>query len=178
MDIQTAPIMRLKDRPEYSGKPAPLCHPPEATVADAVADMSQKNYGSVIVTDADRKVLGVVTERDILKKLVNRGLDPKATELSAIMTSNPRVAGEDDDVLDWLRVMSNERFRRLPVVDADGRIKAVMTQGDFVSYTWPELAYQAKQIARATIGRNWGLVLVGGAVLLWILAVLVIILSV
>ena len=43
---------------------------------------------------------------------------------------------------DWLRIMSNERFRRLPVLDADGRLVHVMTQGDFVSYTWPDLLYR------------------------------------
>ena len=43
---------------------------------------------------------------------------------------------------------------------------AVMTQGDFVSYTWPDLIHQAQQMARATIGRNFGLFLVGGGLLL------------
>ena len=53
------------------------------------------------------------------------------TKIKDIMTSNPRVGYEDDDVLDWLRTMSNDRFRRLPVVDENGSIKAIFTQGDF-----------------------------------------------
>ncbi len=178
MDDNASPIMRLKDRPEFRSKPRPLCLGPDASVAEAVAAMSEKNYGSVIVTDGDDKVIGVMTERDVMKKLVNAGRDAQQTKLSDIMTPDPRVAREDDDLLDWLRIMSNERFRRLPIVDAEGRIKAVMTQGDFVSYTWPDLVYQARMIARATIGRNWGIVLVGGAVLLWVLAVIIIIASV
>ena len=67
------------------------------------------------------------------------------------MTSNPRVADENDNVLDWLRIMSNDRFRRLPVVDKNGKIKVIFTQGDFVSYTWPDLFYQASQMAKASI---------------------------
>ena len=51
------------------------------------------------------------------------------------MTPNPRVGYEDDDVLDWLRTMSNDRFRRLPVVDDKGAIKAIFTQE--ISYHTP-----------------------------------------
>ena len=49
------------------------------------------------------------------------------------MTPNPRVGYEDDDVLDWLRTISNDRFRRLPVVDKKGSIKAILLK-NFVSY--------------------------------------------
>ncbi len=73
------------------------------------------------------------------------------------MTENPKLARETDDMLEWLRIMSNERFRRLPVVDDQDRIKAVFTQGDFVSYTWPDLMYQMKSIATATVTKNWPL---------------------
>ena len=66
------------------------------------------------------------------------------------MTENPRVANENDSVLDWLRIMSNDRFRRLPVIDKSGRIKVIFTQGDFVSYTWPDLIFQAKQMVKAS----------------------------
>jgi hypothetical protein len=61
------------------------------------------------------------------------------------------------------------------VVDDEGRIKAVFTQGDFVSYTWPDLIYQAKNLAAASIGRNWAVVLIGGGIALYsILMVLVV----
>ncbi len=165
---RTSPAMRLRDRPEFVTKPPPLTFPREATVAEAVARMAELNYGSVIVVDPDRRVEGVVTERDVLKRLVNQRRDPATTTLAEIMTSNPRVARADDDMLDWLRIMSNERFRRLPVVDAEGRIIAVMTQGDFVSYTWPDLIYQGRQIMRASIAKNWNLILlIGGAIMLY-----------
>lgn len=151
---------RLMDRPEYKTKLRPLTHSPDTSVFDAVMDMSKNNYGSVVVVDADDVVTGVVTERDVMNKLVVSGLDAKSTPLSAIMTVNPRLAKETDDMLDWLRIMSNERFRRLPVVDDQGRIKAVFTQGDFVSYTWPDLMYQMKSIATATVSKNSQFVLI------------------
>ncbi|MDZ7711781.1 MAG: CBS domain-containing protein, partial [Rhodovibrio sp.] len=132
------PKMRISDRPEFKSKPTPLTFRRDATVAEAVAAMSERNYGAVIVTDQDNKVEGVMTERDVMRKIVNAERDAKQTKLSDVMTTEVRTARADDDVLDWLRIMSNERFRRLPIVDDKGRLQAVFTQGDFVSYTWPE----------------------------------------
>jgi CBS domain-containing protein len=168
----TSPAMRLRDRPEFASKPKPLTFSRDTTVAEAVARMSELDFGSVIVVDAAGKVEGVVTERDIMKRLVNQGRDPGTTSLGDIMTSNPRVAKADDDLLDWLRIMSNERFRRLPVVDEEGRIVAVMTQGDFVSYTWPDLIYQTRQIVKATVFKNYHILLIGGGIMVYSLVMI------
>jgi CBS domain-containing protein len=168
------PGSRLMDRPEYKSKLKPLTRTPETTVFEAVSVMSEKNYGSVIIVDADEKVIGVVTERDVMNKLVGKGLDAKTTKLSDIMTENPRLARETDDMVDWLRIMSNERFRRLPVVDDEGRIKAVFTQGDFVSYTWPDLIYQMRSIATATITKNWAPFLIGGGIALYTIIMIIV----
>ena len=159
--------LRLRDRPEFDRKDPPLTMRADGLVKDAVSEMASKNFGSVIIVDADGKVEGVVTERDILKRLVDQNKDPAKTKLSEIMTKNPRTARADDDMLMWLRMMSNERFRRLPVVDKEGRILTVLTQGDFVSYTWPDLIQQAGQLGKATIMRNFPLVLIGGALLIY-----------
>ena len=156
--------MRIKDRPEFKNKPRPLSLPGDATVADAVARMSAKDYGSVVVDDGAGGVAGIVTERDIMKRLVNQGRDPATTKLSEIMTGDIRVAREDDSVVEWLRAMSNERFRRVPIVDEQGKLVSMMTQGDFVSYTWPDLMYQVGQATRATLSDNRQLVLIAAAI--------------
>ena len=156
--------MRIKDRPEFKNKPRPLSLPGETTVADAVQRMSAKNYGSVVVDDGAGGIAGIVTERDIMKRLVNEGRDANTTTLADIMTSDMRVARSDDSVVDWLRVMSNERFRRLPVVDENGKLVSMMTQGDFVSYTWPDLMYQVGQATRATLSDNRQLVIIAAAI--------------
>ena len=132
---------RLVDRPEFKTKPQPITFLAKDKVTEAVEVMSEKNYGSVVIVDSKDKVIGIVTERDIVKKLVKNNMSPKTTKLEEIMTSNPRVANENDNVIDWLRIMSNDRFRRLPVVDENGKIKVIFTQGDFVSYTWPDLIF-------------------------------------
>ena len=114
---------RLIDRPEFKTKPKPVTFLADDKVSKAVTVMSEKNYGSVIIVDKQENVIGVVPERAIVKKLVNAGLSPKNTKLEKIMTKNPRVANENDNVIDWLRIMSNDRFRRLPVVDENNKIK-------------------------------------------------------
>ncbi len=148
---------KLKDRPEYLNKPRPVTFEKHQKVSEAVKVMTEKNYGSVVIVDKKNKVIGICTERDILKKLVNSGLNPKNTKIEDIMTANPRVGRENDDVLDWLRTMSNDRFRRLPVVHEEGKIKVIFTQGDFVSYTWPDLLYQASQMTKATLTKHFNL---------------------
>ena len=148
---------RLVDRPEFKTKPQPITFLAEDKVSKAIEVMAEKNYGSVVIVDSEDKVLGIVTERDIVKKLVKNNMSPKTTKLEDIMTPNPRVANENDDVLDWLRIMSNDRFRRLPVVDGDGKIKVIFTQGDFVSYTWPDLIYQASQMAKSSFMKGFSI---------------------
>ena len=149
----------------------------DTSVFEAVLAMSEKNYGAVIVIDNLKKVIGVFTERDVMNKVVGKELDARKTAVKDIMTTNPRVAKETDDLIDWLRIMSNERFRRLPVVDENGHIKAVFTQGDFVSYTWPDLIYQVKTMATATVSKNWATFLIGGSVALYSLIMIVVVKS-
>ncbi len=164
--------MKIRDRLEFATKPAPLTFPPDAYVSEAAARMSELDYGSVIVVDENNRVTGMVTERDILKRLVNKGLDPEQTKLSAIMTKDPRVARADDDLLEWLAIMSNERFRRLPIVDENDRVVSIMTQGDFVSYTWPDLLQNAKRLTSATVSNNYQIFIVLGGVLLYSVALI------
>ena len=159
--------MRIKDRAEFVSKPRVLTYPPETPLREAVSEMCKRRYGSVAVTDKEQKLLGIVTERDLMTRVIDEGRDPESTTLGDIMTTEVRVAREDDNLIDWLRMMSNERFRRLPIVDGEGRVVSMMTQGDFVSYTWPDLLSQMKLSAQAAVGKNYHLGLVAGSVALY-----------
>ena len=151
--------MKIKDRPEFRSKAAVLTFGPKALVSEAVAIMSERNYGAAVIVSPDRKPLGIVTERDFMRRLLNKRLDPDQTTLDQIMTTDLKMAKADDNLLDWLRLMSNERFRHLPVVDDQGIIISMMSQGDFVSYTWPELMGRLKEQARATFDISPSIVL-------------------
>lgn len=161
--------MLIRERHEYMSKPKPLTMTPETKVADAVKLMDEKNYGSVIITNHDGSVQGIVTERDLLRRLLARGRDQHETTLGEIMTKDVRVAQADDDLLEWLRLMSNERFRHLPIVDEQGKVVSMMSQGDFVSYTWPDLMDRIKETTQATLGPNYQLLLIIGGVIVYAL---------
>lgn len=162
--------MQIKDRLEFATKPQPLTFPPDTLVSEAVAKMAEMDYGSVIVVDPEHKVLGMMTERDILKRVVDKERNPSETKLSEVMTEKPRVARGDDNLLEWLAIMSNERFRRLPVVDENDKVISIMTQGDFVSYTWPDLLQNAKRLTSATLSNNYQILILLGGVLVYSLA--------
>ena len=140
--------MKICERPEFKSKKATVTFKENDKVIDAVKKMSKENFGSVVVVDNNHKVKGIVTERDLMKKLLNNGMNPKTTKLKEIMTSPVKVADKDDELVGWLRQMSNERFRHVPVVDKTGKLINIMSQGDFVSYTWPDLLYQVKELAK------------------------------
>lgn len=169
--------MKIGDRKEFRSKAPPLTCPPETTVFDAVTQMAEKNFGSIFITDADNRILGVMTERDIFRRVIGESRDPRTTPVSAVMTKEIRMAREDDDVLGWLQVMSNERFRRLPIVDQDKRLVAVMSQGDFVAYTWPQLLSQLSQMAQATLAPAFSPIAIAGGIAAYSLILVVVLLA-
>jgi CBS domain-containing protein len=162
--------MKIKDRPEFRRKSAVLTFGPDDTVSSAISTMSERNYGAVIVIDEHRKPIGIATERDFMKRLLNEGRDPRETRLGDIMTTDLKIARAEDDLLDWLRQMSNDRFRHLPVVDDDGQLISIMSQGDFVSYTWPQLMARVKEQARATFDVSPSLFMMVGGVVVFAVA--------
>ncbi|MEL6360612.1 MAG: CBS domain-containing protein [Pseudomonadota bacterium] len=159
--------MKIKDRAEFRTKPAPLTARRGETVLEAAQRMAERNFGSIIVVNDDGTIAGMVTERDMFKRVIADRRDPEKTTVEDVMTKNVRTASEEDDLLDWLRIMSNERFRRLPIVDSEGKLSSVMSQGDFVSYTWPQLFEQAKTLAKSTVGSNYQIFYILGGILLY-----------
>lgn len=161
--------MKLCDRPEFKSKKPPMTFKENDKVIDAVKKMTKENFGSVVIVDKGSKVVGIVTERDLMKKLLNNGMNPKTTSLKEIMTSPVKVADKDDELVGWLRQMSNERFRHVPVVDDSGKLINVMSQGDFVSYTWPNLLYQVKELAKEGYPKYNQLVMIVMGILIYTL---------
>jgi CBS domain-containing protein len=149
--------LRIKNRKEYGSKGAMLTFPSNTPVIKAAKAMSEKNYGSCLVVEEDDTLKGIVTERDLMRRLVAEERDPTKTTLKEIMTAELKTAHPDDFIIDWLQQMSNERFRHLPVIDDNNKLITIMSQGDFVSYTWPELY----------IGRNYRIYFIISSIMLY-----------
>ena len=164
--------MKIEDRLEFKNKAPVYTLSPDDLVMTAVKAMSEKNYGAVVVVDHAKKPLGIVTERDFMRRLLNDGRDPNKTKLSEIMTTDLKLAKGDDNLIEWLQQMSNERFRHLPVVDDHGVLINMMSQGDFVSYTWPQLINRVVEHARAEFNTNPSIYAALGAGVIFMLVII------
>ncbi|MEJ8814097.1 CBS domain-containing protein [Variovorax ureilyticus] len=89
---------------------------PQATVRDAACVMTRANCGSVLVMEPPDSILGILTERDLMTRVLARGLDPDATSVRAVMTPNPICVTPETLVSDAVVLMLERGFRHLPLV--------------------------------------------------------------
>jgi CBS domain-containing protein len=90
----------------------------DGTVSEAARLMARENVGIVAVLDGV-KLVGVCSERDIVRRVIDRGLDPKRTPVTDAMTTNVVVADENEDYQSAIRKMDQANIRHLPVVRGD-----------------------------------------------------------
>lgn len=101
-----------------------------ATVREAAKLMQERNVGSVLVMEAGR-LEGILTERDVVQRVVAAGREPDATRLAEVMTRDPDTVRPEATAMDALRLMQDGGYRHLPVVE-DGRVVAVVSRRDFL----------------------------------------------
>jgi CBS domain-containing protein len=115
--------------------------PPESTVAEAIRLMLARRVGAVVVVDANR-VVGIFTERDVLKKLALSGRDPEKVPVSELMTTPVETAFPQTSPGDALASMLEHHFRHLPVVDSSGRLRGVLSIRNLLHGQMEELRRQ------------------------------------
>jgi CBS domain-containing protein len=110
----------------------PVCCEPGDSIGRVAGIMKQADVGSVPVVDSQssRRLVGIVTDRDLVVKVLaaGRGID-QATVRDA-MTMNPGSCREDDDVDAAMNLMADRQVRRVPIVDASGRLSGIIAQAD------------------------------------------------
>jgi len=119
--------------------------PPEATVRNLLAVLAEHNIGAVVVTDEGGAIAGIASERDVVRHLHHRGADLLDRPVSTIMTAQVRTCGPGDIVGDLRRVMTDNRFRHLPVVE-DGRLIGIVSIGDVVKSAIDTLETEREQL--------------------------------
>jgi len=100
---------------------------PSATCGEAATLMKQEDCGSIPIVDNGRLV-GIVTDRDIVIRAVATGKDPKTTPVSAVMSADPVTISPDSDTEEASRIMAERQIRRIPVVK-DGRLAGIVVIG-------------------------------------------------
>lgn len=103
---------------------------PAATVHDAACAMTRANCGSVLIIDSAGAMQGILTERDLMTRVLAKGLDASTTLVTQVMTRNPQCVGPETKVADAVLVMIERGFRHLPIVDAGGRVLGVFSARD------------------------------------------------
>ena len=111
---------------------------PTANLSEAVTLLAEKRIGAVIVTGADNRVAGILSERDIVRALGERGADALGDNIAAVMTRKVTTCVEADTVADIMERMTTGKFRHVPVVE-QGRLTGVISIGDVVKWRVGEI---------------------------------------
>jgi CBS domain-containing protein len=125
---------------------------PDATALAALTLMAEKNIGAIMVVDAKGEAVGIFSERDFARKIIVKGRNCESTPVKDIMTKNVTYAEPDTTIEGCMSLMTDGRFRHLPVKDK-GKLAGVISIGDVVKALIKE---QGKIIAEQAfeIGQN------------------------
>jgi CBS domain-containing protein len=114
--------------------PSPTCCRPEQTAVEAAELMQREDVGLVPVVSGDKaKLIGVLTDRDIVLKVVAAGRDPRGTSVSEVMTNEPITCLPQESVESVMELMATRQVRRIPIVDKDGSIVGIVAQADIAT---------------------------------------------
>ena len=105
------------------------CAPEGDSVADAAKKLAELDVGSMPICGEDDRLKGMITDRDIVLQVVAKGKDPAETKVSELATGKPVTIGADDSIEDALDTMSQNKVRRLPVIDGQ-ELVGIVSQAD------------------------------------------------
>ena len=126
---------------------------PDATLGEVATLMKQEDCGSLPVVQGGRLV-GIVTDRDIVVRGIAAGVDPKTQRVSKVMSSDPVTVGPDDDVTAAEKKMSDRQIRRLPVVEGGKLVGIIVTAQIARAGNERKLGETIKEISEPTSGRG------------------------
>jgi CBS domain-containing protein len=103
---------------------------PGAMVFEAACVMTSANCGSVLIIDTASTMLGILTERDLMTRVLAKAIDPAKTPVTKVMTPNPMCVRPETKVADAVVIMIERGFRHLPIVAEGGKILGVFSVRD------------------------------------------------
>ena len=119
---------------------------PGATVYDAISEMANKQIGALVVSE-DKKVIGIITERDYARKVILKDKSSKDTLVREIMTERVIYVKPDQKIEDCMALMTKKHIRHLPVLDGD-RLVGMISIGDVVKTLISEKEFLIDQLTR------------------------------
>ena len=123
-----------------------------ASVCDAVRQMNLRGIGALVVMDGERPA-GIFTERDVLIRVVDADRDPALTRVVEVMSPDPLVVDARTRVKDAMSIMTERRFRHLPVTE-DGEVVGLVSIGDLMRWVTIHLEDQMQLMTEYITGRR------------------------
>ena len=113
----------------------PVSARPEDTVASVARLMKENDIGPVPIVESQKskRLVGIVTDRDLALKVVAEGRDPETTPVKQVMTTSVITCRGDDDIETALDAMSTQQLRRIPVVDDGNMLLGIIAQADIAT---------------------------------------------
>ncbi len=136
--------MRVRDVLSAKGSTDVYTISPDATVTELLDTLAELNVGALVVSADGSTLLGIVSERDIVRKL--RGVDqPRQVTVDRIMTTDVQTASPDDSFGSLMSAMTEHRVRHIPVVE-DDRVIGLLSIGDAVKFRMDQLEFERDQL--------------------------------
>jgi CBS domain-containing protein len=108
----------------------PVSLPPTATVQEACRHMRDRRVGAVLVTEGDRRLVGIFTGRDAVHRVLAEGKSADEATLAEVMTRDPDTLPPEKIAIEALRLMEDRRCRHVPIID-DGKVVGIVSRFDF-----------------------------------------------
>jgi CBS domain-containing protein len=120
----------------------PICCVPSDSAEKVAKTLREHDIGSipVVVDQQTRKLIGIITDRDLCCSVVAGGLDPKRTPIEKFVSTNPVSCRDGENLENCERAMQDHKVRRIPVVDGAGAVIGIVAQADLVLKESPEKA--------------------------------------
>jgi CBS domain-containing protein len=116
----------------------------QSTIGELIAELARHNIGAILVVDND-ELVGIVSERDIVRHLAGSAEGFRSQPVAAIMTRSPKTCAPSDTLDHAMNIMSQGRFRHLPVL-TNGRLVGVISMGDLVKRKIDQAEHEAAEL--------------------------------
>ena len=123
------------------------------TVREALHFLMNQNIGALLVTEASGTIVGIISERDIIRGCYERGAKIESARVSEFMTRDVIIASPEDEINDIMGVMTEKRIRHIPVM-TEGKLDGLVSIGDVVKSLLKDSEHQIKYLKEFMYGSN------------------------
>ena len=118
---------------------------PNEKLSEAIRILAERRIGALVVTNGDRKIVGILSERDVVRVIAKEGAAALDTTVRAAMTPKVKICNENHTVNEIMEIMTTGRFRHLPV-EKDGLLDGIVSIGDVVKRRIETIEREAEEI--------------------------------